>query len=466
MSKFYQFLLFLIAAFFYYYAYNFPGVELLATRETDIYYWNLKVRLIFFQNFFLFISLFTLIFVFSRTSSYNVSFFSLNSKYKIYLYYIFFIFFVILIYNFYHYDHINYKLCSDYHIYAYFAKAYSEHQNPYNLSEKYIKDSIEPKENMVSKQYADYPPSLMLLYGLIYKYAGYYGLFHFFQLMFAFSLVLYIMLFIIPTSKKSPFRNYPIYIPFVLLFIINTSPLFNEYFLLAGYDKSILMFFAVCLIFSSTCINHYFIACLAAAALKGLGFPAFLIYLKELCFSGVLNLRSSVLYVSSFIALLLLTFLPFFPWGFNSYYYRFSRYKFVAHQSFYVLLKKFGLYADWLPWIILFIFTFYLIYAKINLEYLSSMIIIAFCIFSTEAGIERLLVAVFIMMVYQDNLYLLAFNYIFFGNISLTCHWSYHPTKLKSITGLSIIWILIAVNLTYFLITHNRAVKNENKLIE
>ncbi|EKD28966.1 MAG: hypothetical protein ACD_79C00134G0002 [uncultured bacterium] len=419
-----------------------------------MYDWQFKFKLIIFIDILLLSSLFIVAKLISTVDFFKFSFSNFPAKYKKYLYSLFFsllIFF--LSYNFhYHIDNLKSFDCN-FTIYNFFSQAAVDGFNPYNLPQNYLDRHVNPKlfTRAVIQNYADYPPALMYLYYIFYKSFGYCGLYYLFYLLFIISIVCYCFMFFNLSCFKSKISGYSFLIPFIFIIFVFNSPLFIKYNIITGSDKPLFYLFSVLFVLCSGNLFLYTLVAAVFASLKGLGLPIILIYYKNLVAENKTAIKPCVYSFVIFLFLFILSHLFFFPHGWLAYFYRSGRFGYVMHQSFYALLKRAGLYQEFISWMIISAAVLLIFYKKLRAEIISGYVIIAFAFLSTETGLERILAGVFVMLLYLDNYYLWAFNFVAAWNIDLTYHWTFNPIKMKALAGLGFIWIFLAVNLFYFL---------------
>jgi hypothetical protein len=297
----------------------------------------------------------------------------------------------------------------DYAIYVHFAEAVSDGHNPYSLPDKYRSTvpptffqvgSTQTAPGKIIHQYADYPPLLMLFNSWMFRLHNLKGLYWLYIVLYAVSCLLYC---VYAFSHRGEHQHDSI----LFLIFLGLNPMVKYYWFIPISDKAWFLFFILsCLLLRHT--RYWLTLALAVfAALKGLGLVVFIFYLAFLFFEKSTN-RKSLFYMALLFAIVVAaTHCLWFPDWLNAYAWRASRQNWVGHTSVFVPLARAGLYWGGMAKVLTAGAFLALAFATakrlLTLQEILLLPIVVSIVFNTELTFDRLLVAVFALLLLSNG---------------------------------------------------------------
>jgi hypothetical protein len=310
----------------------------------------------------------------------------------------------IFFYTFYPLVSRLFRPSDDYAIYEYFAEAVSKGINPYSVPDDYRSDIVptiievghtQPSVGIIRKEYADYPPLLMIINSFVFRLHNLKGLFGFYILLYALSIVL----LIIYTNLRK-FKNHsPEVNPLILLLFFGLNPIFTQGWFQPITDKVWFPFFILLMLISRD--KPYLITVILGffAAVKGIGILIIVFYILYQYCNKSLSPKKIFYLVLMFGSILVLSHLIWFPDWIKGYQWRLGRQNYVNHVSMFLPFNKMGYYWSGIPLILTlsaFLLLAWLIIKRIvMLDEVLMLAIVFSIIFNTELGYDRAFVAVF-----------------------------------------------------------------------
>ncbi len=309
----------------------------------------------------------------------------------------------------------SFKPGDDYALYVHFAEAVADGHNPYALPPEY-RSTVPPtffpvgwtqsEPGKFPAEYADYPPLLMLLNSWIFRIhpvRGFYGLF---LALLAASFLLYCFY-----AASGPSAEHA-HNPYLFLAFLGLNPLVTSLWFTPTGDKVWFLFFMLALLFLRNRPYGLTVVLAIFSALKGLGLVIFGFYVLFLFATRQARPRTLLAMTTLFTLVVGASHLLWFPDWLNAYRWRADRQNLLGHASIFVPLASVGLYWSGLPKLLtagsflgIAIAT---MRRHLTLEDVLMLPIAASIVFNTELATNRLLIAIFALLLLTRNTYALA----------------------------------------------------------
>jgi hypothetical protein len=190
-------------------------------------------------------------------------------------------------------------------------------------------------------------------------------------------------------------------------------------------DKIIFAFFILLLLMVQNRIYFLTIFLGFFASLKGVGIPIFFFYLTHLFFSQKKKLQELLGPILVFLTITMLSHILYYPDWINAYKWRAARQSWVGHSSLFLMLSEHGLYLPWMAQsltVLSFILLGFFVYkGRFSLEQVIVLPVVLAIIFNTEASFDRILIAIFAMLLISNNIRLLMFSHLI-GIVTVVSH--------------------------------------------
>jgi len=324
----------------------------------------------------------------------------------------------------------------DYAIYEYFAEAVSKGLNPYAIPQNYRSDTVrrffnnagvaQPNAGVISQRYADYPPLLMMVNSLVFRLNNVRGLYILYILLYAASIALYLASRISAESESQSSVVNPVI--FLIFFALN--PLFPQAWFNPTTDKAWFAFFITLVLVFRNMPWLLVISLGLFAGIKGLGVPMMVFYVIYERFEKNIGAKRIGALVVIFAIVVAISHVPWFPDGLRAYQWRLVRQNLVSHDSLFVPLDKVGIFWGGLPQVLT--VSAFVLLAWLALKHFLALDevlllpIVFSIIFNPELGFDRLLVAIFSMLLLTRNNATIIISYF----IGLSLIWS--PSRTSS----------------------------------
>jgi hypothetical protein len=292
----------------------------------------------------------------------------------------------------------------DYAIYVHFAEAVTDGYNPYSLPDNFRSSvpptilavgSTQPSPGRVQQQYADYPPLLMLINSGLFQLHHIKGLYGFYIFLYALSCIIYCLY---AFDRREHHRHDP----FCYLIFFALNPLIVTYWFTPIEDKVWFVFFGFVTLLLREKRYWVSVALAIFASLKGVGLPMFAFYAIFLFVHRQAKPQHLLCMVILFASIVATTHVLWYPEWINAYEWRAARQSFVGHDSLFVPLSKANLYWGSLPKIMtassFVVLGVLALKRKLTLQESLLLPMVLSIIFTTELGLDRLLVIVLCLL--------------------------------------------------------------------
>ncbi len=338
----------------------------------------------------------------------------------------------------------------DYAIYTYFAEALLNGENPYNLSDAHrseivpqlisVGSSTQPIEGVVPQHYADYPPLLMLLNAFMVQLHPQKGLYYFYIALFGLSFFLFAV-YVYRQRLAQPAQKV---IPILFVLFMGFNPVMNATWFFPITDKVIFAVLILSLLLVLDRPYIFTIVCALFAAIKGLGIPIFFFYILYNIVNRKITLKQLAVMASVFAIILLLSHLPFFPEGMNGYQWRAERQSSVGHSSLFLYLRGLDLNFAGLGTLLTLASYVFLgigvIRKRVDNRAVIVLPVVISIIFNTEPSYDRILVALFAMLVVVRNPWVHLVSYLMGILVTLADNYVYSSVFPLQFSSWVIIW--------------------------
>lgn len=309
----------------------------------------------------------------------------------------------------------------DYAIYEYFAEAVSQGINPYSIPADFKSEIVpkilkvgdtQPSPGVIRQEYADYPPLLMVINSFAFRFHNVKGLYVMYLLLYALALIFLLMYLESKHVKKySPEIN-----PLALLVFFGLSPIFSQGWFCPITDKVWFAFFILLLLVVHDKPQWLVVVLGFFAAIKGIGLLIMAFYILYQFFNKEVQRKQLLYGILVFSSILILSHLFWFPDWMKGYQWRSARQSFVNHFSLFLPFSKMGLYWSGIPFLCTIgsclLLVWLIIKRRVQLDEVLLLPIAISIIFNTEIGYDRILVAVFALVLLARKNIVVIISYI------------------------------------------------------